>query len=131
MRRPTADLVAVPVWIEAGGIPRGPDPFRPRHGLRGDLRRRRAGRALGLAATSRGTIVTATGAIQAIASRASFTFGSLRVNDLEMVRDPLTALRAVAPDIRGVLGQDVLRRANWLLDYRLGIVIQDPDRLAR
>ena len=43
------------------------------------------------------------------------------------MHDSLSSIRVVAPEVRGVLGQDVLRRTNWLLDYRQGVVLQDPD----
>jgi hypothetical protein len=63
----------------------------------------------------------------------SLTCGDVRVEDLEVVHDALTSIRTVAPEVRGVLGQDVLRRTNWLLDYREGVVLGSPrgDRRAR
>ena len=129
MRRTTADLVVVPVSIEAGGTSRGPYPFVLDTGSEATFVDDELAETLDLEATSRTTILTSSGAIESIQSRASLTYGTVQVRDLEMVRDPLIALRAVAPEIRGILGQDVLRRTNWLLDYRRGIVIQDPGGL--
>jgi predicted aspartyl protease len=129
LRRTTADLVAVPVHLESRGISRGAYQFLLDTGSEATFVDDELAEALELAATSRTTILTANGSMQSVQSRASLTYGALQVRDLEMVRDPLTALRAAAPEIRGVLGQDVLRRTNWLLDYRMGVVIQDPDGL--
>ena len=83
--------------------------------------------SLGLAATSRTTVDTPGGAAPALASHVSLTYGDVRIEDLEVVRDALKSIRTIAPEVRGVLGQDVLRRTNWLLDYRDGVVLQDPN----
>jgi predicted aspartyl protease len=127
VRRTAADLVVAPVQIEAEGAPPRSYSFLLDTGSSSTLLDAALADTLHLAATSRTTIVTPTGPIEAITSRASLTFGSVRAGDVEIVRDSLTALRAIEPEIHGVLGQDVLRRSNWQLDYRLGVVIQDRD----
>ena len=85
-------------------------------------------KALELPPSARTTVVTTGGALDVLLSRLSLTFGAVRADDLEVVRNPLKELHAIDPDIHGVLGQDVLRQTNWLLDYERGVVIQDPLR---
>jgi predicted aspartyl protease len=73
------------------------------------------------------TLMTSGGPADAGVVKASLAFGAVHAAAVEVVRFPLTALRTVHPSIRGVLGQDVLRRSNWRLDYRHQVVEQDID----
>jgi len=119
-------LVVVPVEI-ASGSRRGSYPFLLDTGSEATFVDDELAKMLALPNTSRTEVVTAAGAAPAVASRVTLAYGSVEAPDVELVRDRLTSLRSLAPAIRGVLGQDVLRRTNWLLDYRQGRVIQDPD----
>ena len=51
--------------------------------------------------------------------------GGVAAEGLEVVALPLDELRRIDPAIRGVLGQDVLRRTNWLIDYGRREVVSD------
>jgi Aspartyl protease len=126
LRRAGADLVAVPVQVVSESGRRATHPFLLDTGSEVTFVDEELAGALGLAATSRTTVDTPGGPAAAIASRVSLNYGGVRVDDLEVVRDALRSIRAIAPEIRGVLGQDVLRRTNWLLDYPEGVVLQDP-----
>jgi len=126
LSRAGADLVAVPVQLVSRSGHRATHPFLLDTGSETTFLDEELAAALGLATTSRTTVDTPGGPAPALASRVSLNYGGVRVDDLEVVRDALRSIRAVAPDVRGVLGQDVLRRTNWLLDYREGVVLQDP-----
>lgn len=125
--RTTSDLVTVPVQIGSGGGLHATYAFLLDTGSEATFIDSSLADTLGLTNTSRTTIETPGGPTAAVATRVSLTYGNLHIEDLEIVRDALTSVRGAAPEVRGVLGQDVLRRTNWLLDYRQGIVRQDPD----
>jgi hypothetical protein len=127
LRRAGAELVAVPVELASGSGRRTTHPFLLDTGSEATFVDEELAGVLGLAATSRTTIETPGGPAPALTSRVSLTYGDVRIEDLEVVHDALASIRTVAPEVRGVLGQDVLRRTNWLLDYREGVVLQDPD----
>jgi Aspartyl protease len=57
--------------------------------------------------------------------RASVSLGPVARRDLEVIATSLDAVRELDAAIEGVLGQDVLRSANWWLDYRDRILIAD------
>jgi aspartyl protease len=86
------------------------------------------GRQLGLAAQALGTVTTLTqsaSAPLAIASRVAI--GPLaEENVVVMIRD-LTGLHQIAPTARGVLGQNALDHADFLLDYKHKLVEFDVD----
>ena len=127
LRRAGAELVAVPVQLVLANGRRATYPFLLDTGLEATFVDEELAGALGLTATSRTTVETPGGLAPALASHVSLTYGGVRIDDLDVVRDPLRSIRAIAPEVRGVLGQDVLRRTNWLLDYREGVVLQDPE----
>jgi predicted aspartyl protease len=127
-RRAAAELLLVPVEVAATGMPGRSYWFLLDTGSGVTIADGEVAKALKLAPSARTTVVTMGGPIEAITSRLSVTFGAVRVDDLEVVHSPLTEVRAIDPDIHGILGQDVLRRTNWLLDHRRGVVIQDPSR---
>ncbi len=127
LRRAGADLVAVPVQLLSRSHPQANYLFLLDTGSEATLIDEELARSLGLSATSRTTVETPGGSAQTVASRVSLTYGRVHVEDLTVVHDSLSSIRVVAPEVRGVLGQDVLRRTNWLLDYRQGVVLQDPD----
>jgi predicted aspartyl protease len=127
-RRATAELLLAPVEVAAPGRSARQLWFLIDTGSGVTMVDDEVVRALKVPPSARTTVVTTGGPIDVLTSRLSITFGALRVDDLEVVRHPLAEVRAIDPDIHGILGQDVLRRANWLLDYRLGVVIQDPQR---
>jgi hypothetical protein len=127
-RRAAAELLLVPVEIAATGMTGRSYWFLLDTGSGVTIADEEVAKALKLAPSGRTTVVTTGGPIEVLTSRLSVTFGAVRVDDLEVVHNPLTEVRAIDPDIHGILGQDVLRRTNWLLDHRLGVVIQDPSR---
>jgi Aspartyl protease len=126
LSRAGAELVAVPVQLLSGSLRQATYLFLLDTGSEATFVDEELANALGLAATSRTTVETPGGPAQALASHVSLTYGSVHIEDLEVVHDALRSIRIVAPEVRGVLGQDVLRRTNWLLDYRQGMVLQDP-----
>jgi len=70
---------------------------------------------------------TATQAETADLVRASLSLGGVTRDGVEVITAPLDAVQAVDPAIQGVLGQDLLRLANWWLDYEHGMLIADAD----
>jgi hypothetical protein len=74
--------------------------------------------------------MTTSGSTPANLATATVVFGAIVAENVEVLTVPLDALSVVDPDVRGVLGQDVLRRSSWLVDYRRGVVDQDVDGLA-
>lgn len=76
-------------------------------------------------ARRRVVLVTTSGTAEAFASPLSLTFGAIVAPNVEVVQLSLDAIRAIDPALRGVLGQDVLRRSNWSVDYRRGVITQD------
>jgi hypothetical protein len=69
---------------------------------------------------------TATSATTVDLVRTTLALGSVE-RDGDVLRAPLGAVQAVDPAILGILGQDVLRRGNWWLDYRGASLVEDPD----
>jgi aspartyl protease len=70
---------------------------------------------------------TATQAETANLVRASLSLGGVSGDDVEIIATPLDAVQAVDPAITGVLGQDLLRQANWWLDYERGVLVADAE----
>ena len=123
----TAELLLVPVEVSARGRQRQ-YWFLLDTGSGVSLVDDEVATALELPRATRTTLMTATGAVAATTARLSLTFGAVHADDLEVVRHPLTELRAVDPDVHGLIGQDVLRRTHWLLDNARGVIVQDPSR---
>jgi predicted aspartyl protease len=82
---------------------------------------------LGLAVTGRTTLMTTSGSTPAGQATATVVFGAIRAENIEVLTAPLDALAVVDRDVRGVLGQDILRRSSWLVDYRRGVIDQGVD----
>lgn len=70
---------------------------------------------------------TATQAGTADLVRASLSLGGVTRDGVEVITAPLDAVQAVDPAIKGVLGQDLLRLANWWLDYEHGLLVADVE----
>src|SRR5882757_6932900 len=94
---------------------------------------RELGQELALQPQGRGMVMTlAERAPTSLAVVRSVAFGPVTEQNLEvMVRD-LSGLRHIAPTARGVLGQNALNHADFLLDYRHKLMEFDTDgELAR
>jgi len=116
-------LVVVPVRIGNAGVysfllDTGTDTTVVDSGLAAEL---------GLVATGRTTLMTTNGSTPANLATATVGFGAIQAENVEVLTTSLDALLAVDRDVRGVLGQDILRRSSWLVDYRRGVVDQDVD----
>ena len=70
---------------------------------------------------------TATQAETADLVRATLSLVGVTRDGVEVITAPLDAVQAVDPAIKGVLGQDLLRLANWWLDYEHGVLVADAD----
>ena len=90
LRRAGAELVAVPVQLVSGSGRRATYPFLLDTGSEATFVDEELAGALGLAATSRTTVETPGGSVPALASHVSLTYGGVRIDDLDVVRDPLT-----------------------------------------
>jgi predicted aspartyl protease len=118
-----SSLVVVPVAIENTGVysfllDTGTGTTVIDTGLADELR---------LTVSGRTTLMTTSGSRAANLARASFGFGGIRTESIDVLAAPLDAIRVVDRNIRGVLGQDILRRSNWRLDYRRGVIEQHLD----
>ena len=123
IRRTAAGLVVVPVSINGHGA----YPFLLDTGSEATIVDPALADELGLMAAGGRNLLTSTGVVGADVVRASIVFGAVEAGGVEVLEMPLDAVRAHAPDVRGVLGHDVLRRRNWLLDYGHATVVQDHD----
>ena len=70
---------------------------------------------------------TATRSEATVLVRASLALGGVTCLDLAVIASPLDAVQALEPAIVGVLGQDLLRTANWWLDYEGGQLVADAE----
>ena len=70
---------------------------------------------------------TATQAETAELVRASLSVAGVSRDDVEVITTPLDAVHVVDPTIEGVLGQDLLRMANWWLDYQRSVLVADAE----
>jgi hypothetical protein len=70
---------------------------------------------------------TPTGIQRSRIARLSLALGGVECPDTEALVSSLDALRELDGSIRGVVGQDLLRRANWWLDYRGRAVLADAE----
>lgn len=75
-----------------------------------------------------GTVTTLTQQLPtSIAIARRVDFGPLTEQNLEVMIRDLSGLRHIAPGVRGVLGQNVLNRADFLLDYQHKLLQFDLD----
>jgi aspartyl protease len=113
-------LLVVPVTVNGTG----PYPFLLDTGATSSMVDEDLARDLGLPPAGRTVQETTTAAGTADLVRATVRLGSVeRCGDV--IRASLAAVRAVDPEIRGIVGQDVLRLANWWLDYRGAALLED------
>jgi hypothetical protein len=89
---------------------------------------RELAKELALHVEERGTVTTLVGHVPvSLAEACRISFGPVTEPSVEvMVRD-LNGLRGIDPAIRGVLGQNALDHADFLLDYRHKLVEFDTD----
>ena len=90
-------------------------------------------RTLGLRPAGRVELMTVTGSqIVPRAQLDRLTIGARSVTDQEVLLSDLREVRAVDPNIQGVLGQNVLTQFNYLLDYQeRQIAIEEDGELER
>lgn len=115
-------FVVVPVTVNGTG----PHPFLLDTGGTSSMVDEALARELELPGAGRALQHLATGAASIGLVRARLRLGSVE-RDGEVICAPLVALRKVDPRIRGLIGQDLLRRSNWWLDYRRRLVVEDAD----
>jgi predicted aspartyl protease len=107
-------LVAIP--IELNG--KGPFRFILDTGTETTIVTPEVANQLGLQIVDRMRLITVDG--ERVAARAyveGITFGAKDKHHIEVLCDDLTALRAIDPEIVGILGQNVLSQSNYLIDY--------------
>jgi aspartyl protease len=113
-------LLVVPVTVNGTG----PYPFLLDTGATSSMIDETLADRLALPRLGAALQETATTARNVDLVRATLALGSVE-RDGDVLRAPLDAVRAVDPSIRGLLGQDVLRRGNWWLDYRGGVLVEE------
>jgi hypothetical protein len=113
-------LLVVPVGVNGTG----PYPFLLDTGATSSMVSEELSAALGLRPLGHGLQETATAADRVALVAAVLTLGGVR-HEGAVIATALGRLRDAVPGIRGVLGQDVLRRSNWWLDYRGGALWED------
>jgi len=87
--------------------------------------------SLAMKATYRVELVTVSGSRAVPAARvAKIQVGPVSADDIEMLWMPLTEVRKVDRRIQGVLGQDFLRRFNYVLDFRGHRIVFEPATVA-
>jgi hypothetical protein len=110
----------VPVTVDGTG----PYPFLLDTGATSSVVDEELARDLGLPPAGRAVQETTTAA-----GTADLVWATVRLGGAErrgdVIRAPLAAVRTVDPDIRGIVGQDVLRLGNWWLDYRGSALLED------
>jgi predicted aspartyl protease len=115
-------LLVLPVTVNGTG----PHDFLLDTGATSSIVDVELARELGLADVGVANQVSPNGARSVRLAQAALKLGSVEWQGL-VLRAPLMAVRAVDRSIRGVVGQDVLRLANWWIDYRFGIVVEDAE----
>jgi hypothetical protein len=113
-------LLVVPVTVNGTG----PYPFLLDTGATSSMLDEDLARDLALPAAGRAVQETTTGASGVDLVEATLTLGTVERQG-DVFRAPLTAVRAVDPALRGIVGQDLLRLGNWWLDYRGETLLQD------
>jgi len=125
----TRDKLAIaPVQIGASGEHR----FLIDTGSTSTIVSERLAASLGLMPYATTTTLTVTGSYRAtVVTLPPLTIAGETFAGTTASVAPLTALRDVDPLLEGILGQDVLGRVNWLLDYRRKLLTLDSaDRLS-
>lgn len=75
-----------------------------------------------------GSVLTVVGRQPALVARAqSVSLGTVALTAVELLVRDLPGLRGIDRSLRGVLGQDALRRTDYLLDYRHRVLLFDGD----
>jgi hypothetical protein len=115
-------LAVVPVIVQGTG----PYPFLLDTGGTSSMVDEGLARELGLPDLGATVQETATGAEPVHLVRTTLRLGGVE-SEGDVIRARLTALEAIDRRIRGVVGQDLLRRANWWLDYRGRALVQDTE----
>jgi len=116
-------FMVVPVAVDGTG----PYPFLLDTGATSTILDETLAARLRLPRLGRAVQETATAARASDLVRATLTLGGVERPDGDVISAPLDAVRALDADIRGVVGQDLLRGANWWLDYRGRALIEDAD----
>jgi Aspartyl protease len=116
--------VIVPVTVNG----RGPYDFMLDTGCTITTVDRELGQELALAPRGQGTVATLTQRTPALLAFArSVMVGPVAEQNVEVMIRDLSGLRRIAPTTRGVLGQNALNHADFLLDYRHKLVEFDTD----
>jgi len=113
-------LLIVPVRVDGTG----PYPFLLDTGATSSMIDEALAIRLRLPEVGAAIRLTATSARSADLVRTRLALGSVEF-DGDVLREPLGAIQAVDAAVRGVVGQDLLRRGNWWLDYRGASLIED------
>src|SRR4051812_3754355 len=103
LRRAGSGFVAVPVQLLSESGRQATCLFLLDTGSEGTFVDEDLARSLGLALTSQTIVDTPGGPAQALASRVSLTYGRVHIEELEVVRDALSSIHIIAPEVRGVL----------------------------
>jgi len=78
----------------------------------------RLAKDLGLASAGDVIVETALGPEHAPLVRLPLALGTRLPTVVQAISQSMAGVQAVDPEVRGILGQDVLGRASWLIDYR-------------
>ncbi|HUG52733.1 MAG TPA: retroviral-like aspartic protease family protein [Vicinamibacteria bacterium] len=116
-------FLVVPVKVNGSG----PHPFLIDTGATSTRIDEALAARLGIAGSTEVAWRTPTGVHRSRLARVSLTMGAVESPDTEALVAPLGSVRDLDPTIRGVVGQNVLRRGNWWLDYRGRSVTADLD----
>jgi predicted aspartyl protease len=122
------NLILVPVVIEGAG----PFDFLLDTGASTSFIHAEFARQLGLRPVDRVEVVSVTGTQilpRSFASRVAV--GHAAAGDVEVLWSDLSHLRTLAPQARGVLGQNFLSHFDYVLDYRRGRVEFEPECVPR
>jgi hypothetical protein len=120
-----SNLVLVPVVVNGTG----PLVFVLDTGASTTIIDRDTARELRLSAVGSASLFTVAGTTTAPVYRVgTVAVGAQAVETLEAASADLSDLKAIDPDIRGVLGQDFLSRFNYLIDYQGRVVEFDGSR---
>ncbi len=115
-------LLALPVTVNGTG----PYDFLLDTGATSSMVDDDLARELGLADLGLANQVSPNGARSVRLARATLKLGSVE-REGDVLRTSLVAVRAVDRTVRGIVGQDLLRLANWWIDYRRGVVVEHAE----
>lgn len=120
-------IIVIPVTVNGAG----PYEFLLDTGTNTTLMSNEFARRIGLRPVDRVSLLTVSGTKIVLRSHLeSIAVGSKSVANLEVLFSELREVRSVKSEICGVLGQNFLRRFNYLIDYRKQqIEIEDQDEL--